>query len=479
MTSLWARFGLARNPFFQEPLVEGDEATALDDFFIGRTADRALCITRLTHDEQTRVVVLGAPGVGKTTLMNRILADLRAPDGMRLAWLVPELAPINLPSATTLPDFCIEVLRHTLDLRRQVFAIARKTGRAGRATAKQATVRARRAIAPGHDVWDVVSRVVEGALTVSPQVFGFGATTQFTPPVAGAAGWVPLTQQALAALAAESGREILLAVNNAENLAGTLVERAQEVLVDARDIFLTPHTHWMFVGTPDFFDRVILPRRQLAGIMQHPVLLPPLGADAVRDLIARRYDALQLPGTVFTPPVSLDTAAALARVFVGDLRELLRALETAVLRRAPLGTRTVSLVEAMQVVSQQQREFLRDRMHGAAWEHLRRVVVGSDTQQFVIQRFREADAVRILAPMTQAAVNAHKRAWIADGLVRFDGRTGASEWLSVTGEALLAMLPDAVASGKTVETLLDGRDREASPMPFTGVKAKAARTRRV
>ncbi len=127
MSSLWQQYGLRRNPFFQEPLAEDGDGPELEEFFTGRSADRADCMVRLTHDEQTRLVLLGAPGVGKTTLLNRLLADVRQPDGMRLAWLVAGIPPLNLPKAATLQDFCIEVLRQVLDMRRQM-RVAHKGG---------------------------------------------------------------------------------------------------------------------------------------------------------------------------------------------------------------------------------------------------------------------------------------------------------------------------------------------------------------
>lgn len=468
MSTIWKRLGLIRNPFFQEPLEEGAPDANLTRFFVARERDRTDALTQLTHDAQTRVVMTGGPGVGKTTLLNRLLADLKedAPD--RQGWLVPELKPVNLPGATTLTDFCVEVLRQVLDLRRRDHEARSASQRRVRRvldSAGRAAQQARAAVAPGQDIWEVVTRAVHGATMYSPQAAGFGFTTQHIAPTPSAASWVPLTQAALATLVQESGRDVLIAVNNAENLARAAAERAQDVLLNARDLFLVPNVHWLFVGTPDFFDHVIAPRRQLAGVMQHPLRLAPLGPDDVSELIARRYAELRDPTLPFIEPVALETAVALSRVFVGDLRELLRALEMAVLRLAPLGAQTVSMTDAMKVISQQQRELLRDRMQGAAWEHLARVVLGPSADAPLVQRFREADAVRRLTPMRQPTVNAHKRQWLADGFVRADGRTGVSEWFTVAGEALLAMLPDAEAQGKPLEALLAGRDLETDPLP--------------
>lgn len=479
MATIWTRFGLTRTPFFQEPLEAGVPEADLERLFIGRASDRETLLAQLTHDSQTRVVMIGDPGVGKTTLMNRVLTDLRQEGDDRSAWLVSDLPPINLPGAATLSDFCVEVLRRVLDLRRR-HQEASRAGRRGAARAKATAAgmsqRTWQALMPGTDLWEVVQRTVEGQTTVSPQIAGFGLTTQVTPPVASAGQWVPLTRAALGALAEETGQEILMPVNNAENMARLLAERAQDVLLDARDVFLTSHTHWLFVGTPDFFERVIAPQRQLAGVMQHPVTVAPLGPDDVRALLARRYEVLRIPGQPFVPPVALDTAVALARVFIGDLRELLRALEAAVFKLAHRGAVPVTLPEAMQVISAQQRELLRDRMQTAAWKHLQTLVLGSKDAPSVLQRFREADAVRLLAPMRQPTVNAHKQTWLTDGLVRSDGHTGASEWLVVTGQALLAMLPDALDMGKPLDALLRGRDLERQAADAEGAGEDGAST---
>ena len=479
MAAIWTRFGLTRTPYFQEPLEAGVPDADLDRLFIGRASDREALLQQLTHDSQTRVVMIGDPGVGKTTLMNRILADLRQAADDRAGCLVPDLPPINLPGAATLTDFCVEVLRRVLDLRRRHHeasrAASRGTARA-KATAAGVSQRTWQALMPGQDLWEVVQRTVEGQTTVSPQIAGFGLATQVTPPVASAGQWVPLVRAALGALTDETGQEVLLPVNNAENMARQQVDRAQDVLLDARDMFLTPHTHWLFVGTPDFFARVIATQRQLAGVMQHPVTVAPLGPEDVSALLARRYEVLRAAGQPFVPPVALETAAALARVFVGDLRELLRALEAAVFKLAHRGAVTITLPEAMQVISTQQRELLRDRMQTAAWKHLQTLVLGTKDDPSVLQRFREADAVRLLAPMRQPTVNAHKQTWLTDGLVRSDGHTGASEWLVVTGQALLAMLPDALEMGKPLDALLRGRDLERQVADAEGAGDDGAST---
>lgn len=463
MSALWSRYGLGRTPFFQEPLDLDVPTADLNRLFVGRTTDRVAVLDQLTYDEQTRVVLVGDPGVGKTTLMNRVLADLRAGTADRPEWLVPELGPINLPGASSLADFSIEVLRQLLDLRRQHHAAGANGGVARAARGVRAVGRrTRQAVVPGTGIWDVVTRTVDGLTTYSPQVAGFGVSTQVTPASVSAGQWTPIVRAALEALVVETGRDLVIAVNNAENLARPMVDRARDVLIDARQMLMVPRVHWLFVGTPDFFQQVIAPERRLAGIMQHAVVLDPLSPADVAEVLAVRYEVLRVPGRELIPPVDLASAAELAGLFVGDLRELLRSLEAAVLALAHRGPITMGTDIAMPLIAVQQRELLADRLQSAAWKHLVRVVLGagpgSDAGNGILRRFREADAVRRLSPMRQPTVHAHKQNWLSHGFVRADGRTGASEWLVVTGGALLAMLHDALDDGYRASDLLGGRD---------------------
>ena len=79
--------------------------------------------------------------------------------------------------------------------------------------------------------------------------------------------------------------------------------------------------------------------------------------------------------------------------------------------------------------------------------------------------------------MKQPTVNAHKPAWLAKGLIRPDGHTGAAEWFTLTGEALLAMLPAASAAGISAEAFLRGRNLETDPLSAHTVAALKTATK--
>ncbi|MDX2193857.1 MAG: hypothetical protein NW201_10920 [Gemmatimonadales bacterium] len=466
MSDFWAAFGLQRTPFFQEPLATEAPGAELDRFFVGREAELRQALLQLTHDRQTRVVVVGAPGVGKTSFLNQLVARLRAAPSPA-GWLIPALPPISLPGVATHVDFCIEVLRRALDARRQL------PGRG--ATVRRAAGAARAALAPdADDIWERAARAVHGATTMAPQVLGVGLATHFIPPAPNAASWVGLAIEVLDDLVRRAGRDVLITLNNAENMAAGAAATAQGALRDARDVLLRPGVHWLFVGTPDFHDTVIAGEPRLSGIMQHPLTLAPFAPPDVVRLLERRYGALRTGRGRALPPVASSAVAALARAFSGDLRELLRALEAAVLALAPVrGAASLELAEVVGVVSRLQRERLAAWLPTAAWRHLATVVLGTAPDGPLVQRFREADAVRRLAPMRQPTVHAHKRRWIEGGLVRASGHSGAAEWLTVTGPALLALWPEVQASGRQAEAIVRAIDLQQAEA--TGAPAAPAR----
>jgi DNA-binding transcriptional ArsR family regulator len=98
---------------------------------------------------------------------------------------------------------------------------------------------------------------------------------------------------------------------------------------DLRDIFLLDGYHFVLVGTPDAVRSIIAPHAQLRSVFGVSRPLEPLGEDAFQRLLARRYAHLRLAKGEVRPPVAEDAARAVYRIFRGDLRGTLRALDTA------------------------------------------------------------------------------------------------------------------------------------------------------
>jgi DNA-binding transcriptional ArsR family regulator len=141
---------------------------------------------------------------------------------------------------------------------------------------------------------------------------------------------IPPLLRDLSAAAREHGfTGIIVHLNDLENLV-TEPDRARAGMVmrDLRDIFLLEGYHFMLVGTPEAVRSIVAPHAQLRSIFGVSRPLEPLSEDAFERLLTRRYEHLRLGKAEAQPPVVNDAARELYRIFRGDLRGTLRALDT-------------------------------------------------------------------------------------------------------------------------------------------------------
>ena len=149
----WDAYRLRANPFFQDELGGPSDpgAERLRELFVGREAERRLLGRLLLADEAARALVVGDPGVGKSSFVNRVKRDLTEAQFERgarsdIARSIADDAegrdgagPIEAPFITHAPaievqsawsalDFTAEVLKVTLRMVRSATAQAVDAG---------------------------------------------------------------------------------------------------------------------------------------------------------------------------------------------------------------------------------------------------------------------------------------------------------------------------------------------------------------
>jgi hypothetical protein len=81
------------------------------------------------------------------------------------------------------------------------------------------------------------------------------------------------------------------------------------------------------VGTTDAIRTVVQSHTQIRSVFSNPLVLEPLALDEVEQLLANRYEALQLdPASPWRSPVDDAVVQRLYELFRSDLRGLLKAL---------------------------------------------------------------------------------------------------------------------------------------------------------
>lgn len=431
MTHIWTDYQLRSNPFFQDELTvdpDGDHPVSL---LIGRAAELRLLHRHVVGNAHSRVIVEGAAGVGKTSLVNRFKSELE-----RNGYLIHP-NPIRVQSGMTARDFTAEALRELLRIRNR--ERARPSGfRALVARIGDAAVREADAF------WTEAGRIVNGqvmtGIGLSGGVFGaqIGAQTQpaRVPADVPLVSLSALFAEAIQRAVSELGRNIVFHVNNLENLSDRDAAAAAGLVQDLRDDLKIPGAHWIFVGTLGVEDAVFRRTPQVSGFFPAAIRVEPLSPDQVAEMLSARYRHLRLGLTPVIAPIEPADAAAIYRRFFGDLRNFLRLLNDAAMRVLGVeGIRPMTPDDVLRSMAGEYRKRIEGALSDTIATHLRTTVAGDEGPR--VYRFRHADVSArcgIKGPAAKRVMDALRTA----GLIEFDRAEGQSEWYRVCGDVSVA-----------------------------------------
>lgn len=348
ISTLWEPFGLSGNPFFQSELRTGDPIHPVS-LFVGRDGELERVRRRLSTDTATRTIIEGAPGVGKTSFVNRLKFDL-AQHG-----LATYDQPIRIESRSTRSSFVADVLRTLVRIRLNL------------------------GLSNGTGIWAHTVRLLEGADLVGGSLavmgVGGGVTRSYAAPQAPSDSLYEHLGAALQELTRELDAPVVLHVNNLEALTAERTESAATLLLDLRDYLLLPGAHWMFVGASGIEEGIFRGHSQVSGIFPQALVLEALPASAVERLLELRYRHLKIRGQPVTPPIEPAEAAHLYSLYQGDLRNFLRLLtEAAEALLGMHGVRPMGQAEVRRFGALEYESKLRERLGEDDFGHLRRIL---------------------------------------------------------------------------------------------------------
>lgn len=371
IASPYLLFNLSGDPFFQEPLTaEPEDSERTRDLFVGRTNDLRLLGNQVVgagSRASTRAVVSGAPGVGKTSLVNRLKNELVAE---RSPAVLCAASPVRIQAAMMPDDFRAEVLRTLLLIRSTLLDDGDKKNDAE--------------LPAEQDFWRRVARMLNGedidtgGFSLSAAGAGVGMSRAVSR-IASERRSLSLHSelaQAFAYLARGGKRRTLVHVNNLENLSSDAATAARQLVQNIRDDLLLPESHWLFVGTTDIVETVITAGpTQVQGIFPVHVELTPLAPPEVAELLRRRYQAMRRGLKKVVPPVAIGAAETLYSLYHGDLRNFLRLLSTAVQRAVLAGApASLTLDDVIHTTRPAYRAAITSRLTGDDASYVERLV---------------------------------------------------------------------------------------------------------
>ncbi|HEY0777359.1 MAG TPA: AAA family ATPase, partial [Gemmatirosa sp.] len=389
--------------------------------FVGRDAESERLLGGIGSAPSSRQVVQGAPGVGKTTLVQHV-KEQAARAGVLSA---PE--PVSVGHADSAETVYVRVLSAVYEA---VLANGDFTTKALEPleTARQ-LVRAFRVRSIGANV-------------SLPGLGGVGGSTgkqYVTPSTAQPSVVVPGLLRQLADVAREhlGAVGLLVHLNNLENLTEADAEHAGAIVRDLRDTcLLAEGYHWLLVGTTDAMRTVVAAQPQVRSVFAVPQPLAPLAVDELHALLARRYEYLRLDATrPVRAPVEAAAVADLYALFRGNLRGTFRALDEAAHELVGYGPRNadapMTAADVRAVLRQRYAEELAASLPEALADYLRRLADRGPGATFTQREL--VDAWRV----TQSAVSQTLGALQRHGYVaEVERREAAGRGRPQTGYAL-------------------------------------------
>src|SRR5215212_7547645 len=109
LPNLWHRFNLRESPFFQETLKAVEYARYPIDLFVGRQREVKQLLQGIGSGASSRQLVEGAPGVGKTTLVQYVKAQAAAEGYLSLA------DPVSLASTDSSDRLLEKILSYVYE----------------------------------------------------------------------------------------------------------------------------------------------------------------------------------------------------------------------------------------------------------------------------------------------------------------------------------------------------------------------------
>ncbi len=405
VASIWTPYGLKDDPFFQTPLEPKNDSSARrpSSLHVGRERELATIVSRIVSDTNSRSLIHGAAGVGKTSFISKLKTTLSERD------VLMHEEPVRVQAGMSPRHFMAEVLKVLLQIH------ATQMAAVDWMTTRFRTHKSER------EFWARLRRIIGGEDTTARGATMGVVGGQFEPKrIAGEVPEISLfdeVQQALAYLARKGERRVLVHVNNMESLSGSDVAGAAMLMQQVRDVFLAPYGHWLFVGTSDIEDGIFRVHSQVSSIMPPSTALGPLGEQEVAELIRRRYVHLQR-GRMLVEPLPAEEAGMLYARYRGDLRRFLTLTSEGVRQHAMNNPGEPTSMRALvNALADHHWAQLLKRISASDATHLRTALAGEafDVEFHAaslkrrVETISQPTASAVISRLTEAGIIAHTR----------------------------------------------------------------------
>ncbi len=283
----WRKYGLEDNPYFQAPLtIEGGSIPITS--FVGRDKEKSEIKKIIALGSDVRCLVLGDPGVGKTSLVN-FVRDQASKEGFFTP--IKEIELNRLMSGNefiilTISSIYEEVKRRGIDLgidwKNKLEALYELT-QYGELS---------------HDIANITQLNRSKLMDLFKNLVNTIVHPRF--------------------------KAIILHFDNLDNIDDT--SGLADLIGDIRDFLLTKKVIFIFVGDKALQQIVNFKIRVGQLFLTTPIEVPPLSLTDINKVMKERIEKLSIPALPIVPPHTEEAVEVLFKLHQGNLREILNSL---------------------------------------------------------------------------------------------------------------------------------------------------------
>ena len=355
MTNLWLQYGLRSSPYFINPLDPVKNSLFPISLFVGRKEKTRLVLDRIASSDNSRVVVEGASGVGKTTFIHNIKYLV----GEKNSYLT-FYDHIRITRDYTSTQFAIDLIHNTL------LALYRNNPERVKEFERDDTIQ---------NAKRLIMETVENQWGLGATLLGVGGSVTRSKtrllPLYQPQQFYSFLEEIATAIKSFDFEGIVIHINNIENLCLASPDIARRFFNDIRDLLMVPGFHFLFGARLGFTDEILGKEDRVRSIFQIPISIKSLGITDTHNLTGKRYGHLRDRKDHFIPPVEDEVIDRYHQMFRGDLRSMFSTISDAIeLRGQQLQPGSLSYSAINPILQKKYENYLHSKFSDPAWNIL-------------------------------------------------------------------------------------------------------------
>lgn len=355
MTNLWVQYGLESDPYFVNPLASRKDVKFPISLFVGREKETKEVLNWIASSDNSRIVIEGEAGVGKTTYIQNI----KYIAGTKNNYLTYD-DQIRIVRDYNSTQFVIDIIQII------IYGLYHNHKERIKEFEKDENI---------VNAKELVETTKKNQWGIGGSILGVGGSVAKTEnrvlPMYQSHQFYSFLEELATSVNNFGFNGIIIHIDNMENLCSESPDVARRFFNDVRDFLLLPNYHFILGARVGFSDEILGKDDRVRDIFTTPKKLKPLNLVEIHKLLKKRYEHLKINKKDFTSPVEDIVIDKYHTLFRGDLRSMFSIICEAIsitgeqIQPKPLHYDLIN-----KILQQKYLQFLKSRLLNSKWEIL-------------------------------------------------------------------------------------------------------------